>query len=355
MYKSRLYPALMPVLLLGFVFLACGHSANDSAADKLANFYKKDKVVVLVTDSGLGGLSVMADIAGKFEKEHPFKEVQLIFANALADTNYLYNQMSSTDEKVGVFNDALTGMTQNYHPDIIMIACNTLSVIYPLTEFSRSTEIPVIDIVDFGVKMMLDYLHDHPDDAVVIMGTPTTIAQDSHCQRLIDAGIAPERIVTQPCDMLESEIQNDPESDITETMIDMYASEAVDKLPAESGLGLGVGLCCTHYGYSGKSFESSFATLSGKNVKVLNPNTAMSRFLFRPEYDNRYESTGISARVVSRVPISKEAVASIGKMLSKDSEPVAEALRSYELNRNLFTYSKYSADKSGVSGETGDR
>ncbi len=354
MEKLRLILIPIIALLSGIVIVTCGKADQARTADKLDKLYQKDEVVILITDSGLGGLSVMADVAGKLEKKHPFKKVHLVFANALADTNYLYNQMSTTEEKVNVFSSALTGMAGHFQPDLILIACNTLSVIYPLTEFARGTDIPVIDIVEFGAGMMADYLTANPHDAVVIMGTPTTIEQDSHRQRLLKAGIAPGRIITQPCDMLESEIQSDPEGDITHTMIDMYVSEAVGNLPVEFEGGLGIGLCCTHYGYSGGYFEKSFESLSGRESHVLNPNTVMSQSLFRPEYTRRHETTEVTAEVVSRVPLADDAISSISRMLETDSPLVAEALRHYELKPDLFVYSKKSRNSVVVPVETGN-
>ena len=103
----------------------------------LGEFFKKEKVTILVTDSGLGGLSVAAHLEANFKKWHPFKEVKIMFVNALPSETYFYNQMKNTAEKVRVFNQALFGMTEKLSPDLIFIACNTLSVLYNQTDKQR--------------------------------------------------------------------------------------------------------------------------------------------------------------------------------------------------------------------------
>ena len=49
-----------------------------------------------------------------------------------------------------------------YKVDIILIACNTLSVIYAETDFSKTCPIPVMSIVDFGVNIIAEKMHANP-------------------------------------------------------------------------------------------------------------------------------------------------------------------------------------------------
>jgi glutamate racemase len=227
-------------------------------------------------------------------------------------------------------------MYKRYNPDIILIACNTLSVIYDQTEFAQITKIPVVGIVDFGVDMIKEKLDSDSEGIAIIMGTPTTIGQNTHKEKLVAAGIAADRIFTQGCDMLESEIQSDPSSDMVKTMIEMYAMEAWDKAGEEAGGNIYVGLCCTHYSYAFDSFKEVFDNVTGKNVAVLDPNRSMSAFLIDSDYAGRYDSTVIATEVISRAVISDDAVESISRMIAPVSPSFADALENYIHDTTLF-------------------
>jgi hypothetical protein len=73
-------------------------------------------------------------------------------------------------------------------------------------------------------------------------------------------------------------------------------------------------------------------------VDVVNPNIRMSDVLFpagKPRTEGRVE---VSVRVVSRALISGGEISSIASLLEPVSPPTAEALRTYERNRELFPY-----------------
>ncbi|MFH2037725.1 MAG: hypothetical protein ABIJ45_15090 [Candidatus Zixiibacteriota bacterium] len=326
-------------LAANLVWSGCSAEIDDTGKSSpeslISEFYKKKAVRILVTDSGLGGLSVAAEIEKRMESSGLFQNVDIIFGNALPSSNYLYNQMPSKEEKVTVFSAALTGMQSTFKPDIILIACNTLSVIYPETEFSRTTNIPVIDIVDFGVNLIKNELEADPDNNIVILGTPTTISQNSHREALGPDSI---RVIPQACDMLESEIQSDPNSDIVQTMIEMYGWEAAGKFILGSNDSLAVALCCTHYPYSSKLFKTQFEQIFDKSIKILDPNQEMSRFLFKPELENRYDHTVVGVKVVSQAELSSEAINSISNIIRPISLKTADALKNYELNKDLFRF-----------------
>lgn len=302
------------------------------------DFLKKEKVTILVTDSGLGGLSVAAHLEANFKKWHPFKEAKIVFVNALASETYFYNQMKNTQEKVRIFNQALVGMTEKISPDIIFIACNTLSVLYDQTEYSKTAAIPVVRIVGFGVDMLYEDLSEVPNSSAIILGTPTTIGQNSHKRGLIEKGVAESRILTKACPMLESEIQNDPGSDMVETMIEMYADEALDGLKENSNRTLFVGLCCTHYQYAAPSFKKIFSKISERKIKLVDPNERMSAFLFLRANTKRFDKTETRVQVVSQAKLNPEDITVISGMVEPISTAFAFALKNYIWMKNLFSF-----------------
>ena len=171
-----------------------------SESDIFNTFLKKKEVTILITDSGLGGISICAEIARELSRKHIFEKVNLVYFNAWPEQNRGYNRLKNTAERIYVFDNALQGMMR-FKPDFIMIACNTLSVLYHRTEFSRSVDIPVVDIVGFGVDMMVERLQTSSTDQAVILGTVTTIESHVHRDHLVQRGIqrSEERCVGKEC------------------------------------------------------------------------------------------------------------------------------------------------------------
>jgi hypothetical protein len=155
-------------------------SLRPSVHLNLAGFFNKEKVTIAVTDSGLGGLAVMAEAVRRMKDERVFKEADFIFYNALFSLEGGYNSLKTRQEKIEVFSSALENLERKYQPDLILIGCNTLSVLYPDTPFSRKTKIPVIGIVEAGVEMIAEGLRAHPEAAVILFGTPTTVSEATH-------------------------------------------------------------------------------------------------------------------------------------------------------------------------------
>ena len=325
------------------IILTLYSSAQSGAAVKNADldalFSKKD-ITILITDSGLGGIAVCADIEHQLRSEHPFRSVKIIFCNALPESDYGYNTMNSTDEKIQVFSDALSGMTKWYSPDIILIACNTLSVLYERTAYAKTASIPVISIVDIGVEMMADALKKDPNSSVIIYGTETTIEADSHRSMLVSIGIAQERIVTQACPDLAGEIQSDAASDAVATMIDFYSDDAVKKLKQGTGT-VYAGLCCTHFGYASEKFQHAVHSASKENTVVIDPTGSMREVVFPKKAANRFPSTAATVNVVSRAAITPGEVKSIGTLVQQRSAATASALEHFELKKDLFNFSNH--------------
>jgi glutamate racemase len=231
-------------------------------------------------------------------------------------------------------------MIKNFNPDIILIACNTLSVVYPETEFSKTTNIPVIGIVELGVELMSDSLVNNPGSNVFIIGTPTTINSNSHKNKLVAKGFDANNIFTQPCKNLESEIQEDTESKAVKDLLDKYSDEMKSKVrtPAEKTF---VGLCCTHYGYAYNLIDSVMKNKLGNKTELLNPNSKMGDLIITDSNRFRYNEIKTNVKVVSQVDITEQENKSLGKLLGKESEKTEAALKNYILKENLFEYKKF--------------
>ncbi|MCX6136445.1 MAG: aspartate/glutamate racemase family protein [Ignavibacteriales bacterium] len=311
----------------------------DRHQDLMDRFAAKDSVSILVTDSGLGGIAVCADIERRLQTEHPFRSVKLVFCNALPESDYGYNAMASTEEKIRLFSDALKGMTAWYEPDIVLIACNTLSVLYDKTEYAKTASIPVISIVDVGVRMMADALAGDATSSLIIFGTETTVESNIHRSLMMQKAIPASRIAVQACPDLAGEIQADASSDAVRTMIGFYSEEAVQKLSSPHGTVFAV-LCCTHYGYAGSIFQSAIAGASGGTVRIVDPTTRMSDIVFAQGRNKRFQATTTRVSVISRAAITEAERNSIGLLIRQQSAATAASLAAYELKRNLFEFKR---------------
>ncbi len=302
----------------------------------IASLFAKEHVTILVTDSGLGGLAIFAEIAARLKSDPVFPDVSLIYYNAWPDQHRGYNGLKDMNERVRVFDRALEGM-QQYQPDVIMIACNTLSVLYDQTAFSRRATIPVIDIVRFGVDMVYDNLCKKTGTTAVILGTVTTIASDVHRSRLIKKGISPDRLVTQPCDQLATQIEKGPGSDTVIKLIDTFVNQAIEKMsPAQSEVY--AALFCTHFGYCQNLIREKLESRLQRPVTTLDPNQRMATFLFDASHGRRYEHIRVDMRVVSRIVWDQTKIDAVSKIIEKRSFETAEALRRYEWIPDLFTF-----------------
>jgi glutamate racemase len=327
-------PSLLLMLTVGSL-AAAPRQASPASRAGLDRFFQKRSVTIAVTDSGLGGLSVMADAASRMKRAGTFESADFVFFNALFSGEGGYNSLADRQEKIAIFESALESLERRFRPDLILIACNTLSVLFGDTPFARRPGPPVVGIVDAGVEMMADELRGHPGSAVIIFGTPTTISEGTHAKELEKRGFDAGRIIAQPCPELESYIERDCASEETGMLIAAFVDEALRKLPA-SRPPVVVSLNCSHYGYSLPLWESAFAAAGVGPLAILNPNSRMADFLFARGRAGRFPRTSVTTRVVSMVEISPEKIDTLGKWLSRVSPETAAALRTYRLVPGLF-------------------
>lgn len=342
--KNRIKPVFLLLLFLLFcaqIFYSFPVKIQLSGQEeKLAKFFLKNEVTVAVTDSGLGGLSIMADAVERMRKSKIFQKVNFIFFNALFSNKGGFNSLKTRKEKIQIFDSALKSLENNYNPDLILIGCNTLSVIYDDTSFSKETITPVVGIVEAGVELIAQKLETSPEAEVIIFATHTTVSEETHKKKLEEKGILSQRITLQTCPELVNYIEKGYASDETEMLISAYVADALHKMK-DTQSPLYVSLNCTHYGYSLELWEETFRNFKVKPLGFLNPNSKMIDFLFEPQERNRFDGTEISIRVISMVEIGKEKIESIGKRLGETSPQTSETLSNYELKPNLFKWKEY--------------
>jgi len=295
----------------------------------------KDHLKIIITDSGLGGLSVQAILDKELRKRKIKPHVELIFYNSLASHNYGYNTMSDEEEKIRVFDLALEGMLK-FKPDLILIACNTLSVIYPKTNFSKKYDIPILGIIESGIDLIIQNINYDKDYAVMLFGTETTISSKIHLDKLIEKGLNPSNIFSQSCKDLESEIQIAPTSKNVKHLLTKYINEIRNNCIMNKNKY--AVFCCTHYGYSEKLFQEVLNEIFGSEVTILNPNKYVAHSIASGFSENSNSEPRIKNFVYSKVDISKKEINLLGSLLAIDSSQTAEAFKNYQNDTELFKY-----------------
>jgi glutamate racemase len=289
---------------------------------------------LLVTDSGLGGLAICAELERRLRLGGTGGSVRLTYVNAWPEGGG-YNSLPDVATRVRVFDRALQAM-ERYAPDRLLIACNTLSILYPETRFSRAAGMPVDGIVDAGVELFAQALEAEPDASLVILGTKTTVESGVHLDRLIERGVDSRRIASIACHGLATAIEIDPFGVAVGDLLESHlAPLATTALP---GRILFAGLCCSHYGYVAGRIVEALQRRSGRPARTLDPNARfVDRFAPVPEATTADGAdTEISVEVISKVELSEVGRRSVSQLIMPVSAATARALLGYTHAPDLF-------------------
>jgi len=292
---------------------------------------------LLITDSGVGGLSVCA-YAEQFLREYGMGEpVKLTYVNASPENDFGYNAMSSRREKIAYFDRFLRIISDEYAPDSIYIACNTLSVLFADTKFSKSGQTPVKGIVETGVERLFREMARSSNTLVAIFGTPTTIEERTYQDLLEQKGIDPKRIIAQDCPSLADTISEDRQGSRAREKIEACVDATIDPSRAATTAHLTY-LACTHYGYRKDYFSSAFAD-RGIDTKILNPNELVIDDLFDKfvrRYGENEEKDSVEVQFITRYEIPETALETISFFLEEISPRTVRAFREYTHAPDLF-------------------
>lgn len=328
---------LILALVLSSLLASPATAQTSDTPEWLPDLLAKEDITIVLTDSGLGGLSVVADAAMKL-KQHPvFRRARLVFVNALFADNGGYNALQTREDKLAVFSSALQSMQDKYTPDIILVACNTLSVLAPDTEFARTSSTPVVGIVEEGVDQIANQMRNNPEARNILFATQGTVDDGTHKSALLSLGFGDDQVVTQACPQLSLYIEQGYDSMYTEMLIDAYVDEAVSGMGEIDGP-LSVSFNCTHFGYSLELWKQAFASRGIEVAAYLDPNTQMIDFLLPDDKLQRFDEAEVTVSVVSMIDIPADHQASIGRYLETVSPVTAKALGEFELRSDLFEW-----------------
>ena len=193
---------------------------------------------LVITDSGLGGLSVCASLlqllskpAGANQPNYPADDFQITYINAVPSNNRGYNSMSGRAEQLKMFEIILRNTEKIFDPHHIFVACGTLSVLLDDLEIPSEKTFKIEGILQIGVKMLLSSLLNDAQSSAIIFGTPTMINTETFQNELFKKGVEKIRIISQSCPDLATQISNDPDSSFVEERIRHWVQKAMLKLP----------------------------------------------------------------------------------------------------------------------------
>ncbi len=299
---------------------------------------------IVITDSGLGGLSICAELEKKLRSAAIGRSLRLIYVNAWPEAHRGYNDLPDPAARARVLDRALARMAE-YRPGLIVIACNTLSVLYELTEFARSPAAPVVGIIEAGVELFREALSRDPGGDLVLFGTRTTIESGEHIRRLERREIAGDRLSAVACHGLAGAIDNDPDGPNVAGLVEACVSAIPPAAPSGGARGtLYAGLACTHYGYVKGIFRTSLAARTGRRVEILDPNDRLVGDLTAGIADRPPQGGAapggaageISVEVVSKIELGEAKRKAVARRLEPVSARTARALVAYTWTPDLF-------------------
>lgn len=296
---------------------------------------------LLLTDSGLGGLNVCAGI------ERLWREAgrggRLTFFSAAGGPGRGYNDLPDMAARAALLDRTLEAM-EGHSPDRIVLACNTLSVLYGQTRHARRCPGRVVGIVEAGVRLFARALAEDPEGGLLLLGTRTTVESGVHSEALLRQGLAAERVAGLPCHGLATAIEEDPDGPAMQRLLEQCLT-AVPGL-ALRGRRLYAGLACTHFAFAGERIREALERATGLPVILLDPNEALAREVagaaaaptgVAPEASaSASAGTPITVRVLSKVPLPERSRRLIADKLTAVSEPTARALLAYTHDPALF-------------------
>jgi glutamate racemase len=290
---------------------------------------------MVITDSGLGGLLITAELERRWRGTVGGGPVRLVYVNAWPDAGHGYNDLPDMAARAAVFDRALAAMT-SFRPDLILIACNTLSVVYEATAFRLAPGVPVTGILDVGAGLFHDTLARDPDGRLALFGTRTTIGSGEYVRRLTRLGTEPDRVVGEACHGLAAAIDKDPDSPAVPGLVDECVGRIAPRLRGRTTIY--AGLACTHYGYVAETFRASLGRLTGSRIVILDPGERLADGL-TSGLAGRRPGTGagpVTVEVVSKVELPQAQRQAVARRLEPVSAATARALLEYRRKPDLF-------------------
>lgn len=281
-----------------------------------------------ITDSGVGGLSVCAELESRLRQSPVQEDIEVIYLNAAIEDDYSYNSMPNRQSKLQAFDRFLNSVHEKYQPDLLFIACNTLSVLYQDHYFDHHRHRPIKGIVKSGNREMLSAFAHENDISFIVFATPTTIEEGIYGNALRDHGVPASQVAEQACPGLPDAISNDGSGVLAHKLLKNFvpaALEQFDNVPQNLVGFLG----CTHYGYQANQFEAALQALV-PGAKVLNPNRGCVDTILS-SFKNEPGNGKITIKFIARYVIPDVVIDSLSVYIGEQAPSTLFALKNSTL------------------------
>lgn len=276
---------------------------------------------IVVCDSGLGGLNIAGHFF--FPRGEAVEPCELIYFNAYPEEGRGFNTLPDDLAREALFRNVLEGIAR-FDPDLCLVACNTLSIVWERLKAYWRPAFPVAGIIDAAVAAMVAALEREPDSAMLILGTKSTAASGLYPERLTARGVDQGRIRSLGCPGLATLLESDPSSPEVALRIAGHAREAralFPELPAK----LQLALCCTHFGFAVPLWRREFARAFGIPIGIVDPNE---------HFGGEFRAASFSYH--ARIGLFAGARDHIGSYFAVSAPAIAAALRQAEPESTLF-------------------
>ena len=288
-----------------------------------------------ITDSGVGGLSVCAELETRLRRSPVKEDIEIIYLNAAIEDDYSYNSMPDRQTKLQTFDRFLNSVNEKYQPDLLFIACNTLSVLFRDSFFDHHRHRNIKGIVKSGYREMLSVFENENDVFFIVFATPTTIEEGIYGNALRESGVPDNQIVEQACPGLPDAISNDGSGLLAGKLLNTFvpgALEQFDQVPKKLTAFLG----CTHYGYQADQFENALRALV-PYARVISPNQGSVDTILS-SFDTEPGNGRLTIEFITRYDIPKVAIKSLSVYIGKQAPATFSALKNFTLLPELCGY-----------------
>ena len=290
-------------------------------------------MTLVLTDSGLGGLSVFAHLARElkviFSADSGLGK-KLIYVNAVPRDGYGYNDMSSRKERIRIFNGILEIIHQRFKPKRIFVACGSLSALLNEIPYTHSHP-EMVDGIDIIGRMLLkSAMSQQPKATVFVFASPTTISEGIYTRYLSNSGYFKQKIIKQSCPGLATMISSDLDKLMVQNAVNGFCREALAKWnnahPESAQIVPIVFLGCTHYSFRKECFVDAFAEIGFPEIQLLDPNPVAAEMLLQDT--NPIESDkGLELEFLTPYPLPNQEIHTINTFLEKICLNTSKAFR----------------------------
>ena len=286
---------------------------------------------LLITDSGLGGLSLLGRLTVELESIRigkPEMGMNIIYVNAVPRDKYGYNDMDSREERIKVFNGLLEQVEQRFDPKQIYVACGSLSALLNQIPFVMKHPEKVEGIDKIGHKLLNEAMQRNPSAPVYVFATPTTVSEGLYNISRIFKRNKPSVYIEQPCPGLASMISSDLEKKVVQDEVFECCKQALacseSALHQNPNEGPIVFLGCTHFSFRSDCFKEAFAELGFPEISLLDPVPEAANKLIQ-EHRLQKQEGGIQIQFISPYRLPELEQKTISALLNQISPQTAQA------------------------------